>query len=139
MSRKIARRYIFEIIFQLPFQPDVDANLALDVYPDGYLPQINANERSFVIETITGVCGHLTDIDNYIGANSEGWDISRLNKIDLAVMRLAVYEMLYTDTPVGVSVNEAVDLAKMYSGDESGRFVNGVLTKISNQPEARHA
>ena len=139
MSRKTARRYAFEIIFQLSFQPEIDAVTALDVYPEDNLPEINANERRFVIETVTGVSVRLSEIDNYIASNTEGWVVSRLNKVDLAVMRMAVYEMLYTNTPIGVSINEAVDLAKMYSGDESGSFVNGVLTKVSEQPEARHA
>ena len=139
MSRKTARRYAFEIIFQLPFQPDIDAVSALDAYPEDNLPKISAGERRFVIETVTGVLGRLEAIDNLISTNSENWDISRLNRIDLAAMRLAVYEISYTDTPIGVSVNEAVDLAKTYSGDESGRFVNGVLTKIAEQPEVRNA
>jgi len=139
MSRKTARRYAFEIIFQLPFQPDIDAVSALDVYPEDNLPKINANERGFAIETITGVFGHLSAIDAHIAASSEGWSISRLNLIDLAALRLAVYEMLYTDTPVGVAINEAVDIAKLYSGDESGGFVNGILSKVSEKPEVRHA
>jgi N utilization substance protein B len=139
MSRKIARRYAFELIFQLPFQSEFDPGSALDAYPDDNLPKINANERGFVIDTISGVCAHLDAIDRHIAANSEGWAITRLNSVDLAVLRLAVYEMLYTDTPIGISVNEAVDLAKMYSGEEAGGFVNGVLAKVSKQSEARHA
>jgi len=139
MSRKTARKYAFEIIFQLPFQPDLDAVTALDIYPEDNLPKISEDERGFVIERITGVRGHLSSIDNTIAINSEGWSLERLNRVDLAALRLAVYEMNFTDTPTGISINEAVDLAKMYSGDESGRFVNGVLAKVSKQPEAGHA
>jgi len=139
MSRKTARRYAFELIFQLPFQSDFDAAMAFDVYPEDNLPKINLSERNFVLNTINGVCSNLYDIDGRIAENSEGWDITRLNKVDLAVLRLAVYEMIYTDTPVGISVNEAVELAKIYSGDESGGFVNGVLNKVSNRQEGRHA
>jgi len=139
MSRKTARRYAFEIIYQLSFQPDLDAVSALEAYPEDNLPKINEAERGFVIETISGVTNRLTAIDKCIAVNSEGWDIGRLNRIDLAVLRLSVYEILYTDTPVGISVNEAVDLSKLYSGDESGRFVNAVLTKVTKQTEARNA
>jgi len=139
MSRKTARRYAFELIFQIPFQPDLDIVSALDDYPEDNLPRITPDERTFVIETITGVFRRLTVIDHTIAVNSEGWSIDRLNRVDLAVLRLAVYELFYTGVPVGVLVNEAVELAKLYSGDESGGFVNGILTKISKQPEARHA
>jgi len=139
MSRKTARRYAFELVFQLPFQSDFDAVTAFDIYPEDNLPKINLDERGFVIETINGVCLNLDAIDSQISANSEGWSITRLNKVDLAVLRLAVYEMLYTDTPAGISINEAVELAKIYSGDESGGFVNGVLAKVSKLPEARLA
>ena len=139
MSRKTARRYAFELIYQLPFQTDFDAVSALDIYPEDNLPKISAAEHSFVIDTISGVCGNLAEIDNHIAANSESWSINRISSVDLAVLRLAVYEMYYTDTPAGVSINEAVELAKLYSGDESGGFVNGVLTKVSKHTEERHA
>jgi len=139
MSRKTARRYAFELIFQFPFQPDLDAAFALDAYPEGNLPGISGDERQFVTDTVSGVGGRLASIDDCISINSEGWEIGRLNSVDLAALRLAVYEMLFTETPAGVSINEAVDLAKLYSGEESGRFVNGVLTKVYKEREARHA
>ena len=131
MSRKTARRYAFELIYQLPFHLEFDAAAALDIYPDDNLPKINDAERNFVIERITGVCRHLNFIDSRIAANSEGWGVDRINRVDLAVLRLSVYEMCFTDTPVGISINEAVELAKMYSGEESGGFVNSILAKVS--------
>jgi len=61
-----------------------------------------------------------------------GWKTSRMNKVDLSILRLAVYEMKYDeDVPVGVAINEAVELAKKYSGDEGPAFINGVLARLS--------
>ena len=139
MSRKTARRYAFELIYQLPFHSEFDAGAALDLYPEDNLPKISKSERSFVLETIMGVSRYLDVIDNRISANTKGWSISRINRIDLAVLRLAIYEICYTDTPIGISINEAVELAKLYSGEESGGFVNAVCTKVSKHPKVRHA
>ena len=139
MSRKTARRYAFELIFQIPFHTEFDIVSAFEIYPEDNLPTISESERIFVIETITGVYKHLHPIDKCIEDNSEGWCITRIKRVDLAVLRLAVYEMLFTDTPVKISINEAVYLTKIYSGEESGAYVNGILGKISKQSEARHA
>jgi len=138
MSRKTARRYTFEIVFQIPFHLDFDALSAFDIYPEDNLPKINESERNYVKETITGVCKHLDIIDSRIEASSKDWSLARMNRVDLAVLRLAVYEIIYTDTPPGISINEAVELAKLYSGEESGSFVNGILANISKHPEVWH-
>ena len=74
----------------------------------------------------------LPEIDEKINSVSEGWPVNRLGKAELAIMRLAVYEMLYDeDIPVNVAINEAVELAKNYGGDNAPSFVNGVLAKLA--------
>ena len=76
----------------------------------------------------------LPDIDGQIEANSKGWKLDRIAKAELAILRLAVFEAKYDDTiPVGVAVNEAVELAKAYGGDNAPAFVNGILGKIVNE------
>ncbi|MDR2648371.1 MAG: transcription antitermination factor NusB [Clostridiales bacterium] len=139
MSRKTARRYAFELIYQMSFHSDFDAEFAMVSYPEDNLPKISEAERVFVKEMISGVSGRLDVIDKRIAENSEGWSIPRLNSVDLAVLRMAVYEMYFTDTPAGISINEAVELAKMYSSEESGGFVNGVLAKAVKHSAVRHA
>ena len=68
-----------------------------------------------------------------ITASANGWDPARMNKVDLAILRLAVYELKYDkDVPTGVAINEAVELAKRFGGETSGSFVNGILGKIAN-------
>ena len=71
-------------------------------------------------------------IDEMLNEHVTGWKTSRMNKVDLSILRLAVYEMKYDeDVPVGVAINEAVELAKKYSGDEGPAFINGVLARLS--------
>ena len=79
----------------------------------------------------TGVLEHLPEIDAEINTHSTGWRITRMPAVDRTILRIAVYELLYTDTPVGVVVSEAVELAKTYSTAKSGSFVNGVLASVA--------
>ena len=90
--------------------------------------------RRFAEETVRGVLGHWEEIDGCLGKHCENWDVDRMGIVDRNVMRIAVYEMMWReDIPPVVSINEAVDLAKMYSSVESGRFVNGVLDRIRKE------
>jgi N utilization substance protein B len=81
---------------------------------------------------VTGVASHLNDLDSHIVECANGWTMSRMPVIDRNVLRMAVFELSYSqDVPVAVVINEAVELAKTFSTDDSGRFVNGVLSAIS--------
>lgn len=82
-----------------------------------------------------GVLEHLDEIDRIIDENSTGWRLSRMPAVDRSILRMGVYELRYTDTPVGVVVSEAVELAKRYSTGKSGRFVNAVLAKVAGDIE----
>jgi transcription antitermination protein NusB len=79
----------------------------------------------------SGVQENLKQIDAEIDAHSTGWRITRMPAVDRTILRIAVYELMYTDTPVGVVVSEAVELAKTYSTAKSGSFVNGVLASVA--------
>ena len=81
-----------------------------------------------------GVLDHLDEIDAIIDSHSTGWRLSRMPAIDRAILRMGVYELRYTDTPVGVVVSEAVELAKHYSTAKSGSFVNAVLANVAADP-----
>ncbi len=85
-------------------------------------------DRAFMASLVLGVGDCLEKIDGFIGRFSEYWAVERLSRVDRAVLRLSLFELLEReDIPTGVSVNEAVELCKKYSGDEAGRFVNGIL------------
>ena len=81
-----------------------------------------------------GVHAHLTEIDETIEAHAKDWSIQRIAKVDLSILRIAVYELLYeTAIPEGATVNEAVELAKLFGGEKSAGFVNGILGAIAKE------
>ena len=85
-------------------------------------------ETLYINDSVSTIKEHLEEIDKHIQDNLEGWSIYRLAKVDLAVLRIAIYEILYReDIPVEVSINEAVETVKKYSTEDSFKFVNGVL------------
>ena len=81
-----------------------------------------------------GVLDHLNEIDTIIDSHSTGWRLSRMPAVDRTILRMGVYELRYTNTPVGVVVSEAVELAKRYSTAKSGSFVNAVLANVAADP-----
>lgn len=89
------------------------------------------DELDYIKSTIPEVILNLEKIDNLIDEHLEGWTINRLSKVDKETLRIAVYEFLYRgDIPKEVSINEAVEIAKIYGGDNSSKFVNGILGSI---------
>ena len=125
-SRKIAREQTFYLIFEKIFNDDSVDNIIETA------SEIRTFEIDEYIKTVfAGVYDNLDRIDLLIAQSSNGWKISRISKVSLAIMRLAVYEILFMDDiPVSVSINEAVELAKQYGTDDSPSFINGVLAKL---------
>ena len=101
-----------------------------DAFLEFYPPE---NQKAYVNSVYTAFADHIEEVDSLIEANSEHWHKDRIAKVDLAVLRLAIAEMTFAEepTPEGVAINEAVNLAKKFGSEESGRFVNGVLGKYS--------
>lgn len=129
MSRRISREVAMKIVFQV----DSNNNLEEDIknYYEGF--DTDNIDKEFVENIVYGTCNNLKDIDEKIKKYSKGWKIDRFAKIDLAILRIGVYELNYTDTPLGVIINEAVELAKTYGTEKSGAFVNGLLSSISKE------
>ncbi|MFH1865581.1 MAG: transcription antitermination factor NusB [Candidatus Eisenbacteria bacterium] len=93
-----------------------------------------AEARAFAATLVSGVRAGVEGIDSAIAGASEHWDISRMGIVDLTVLRIGVYELFERpDTPVGVIINEAVEIARKFSSDECGKFVNGVLDRIAGE------
>jgi transcription antitermination protein NusB len=89
------------------------------------------NVREFAQPLIDGMVAHLPEIDEKIGRYCDNYEFRRISPVDRNVLRLAIYEMLHRDDiPPVVSINEAIELAKMFGGNESGRFVNGILDRV---------
>ena len=86
----------------------------------------------YAVEVVRGVAEHVDELDWYIAQTSHNWSIERMPRLDLAVLRMAIFELAHRpDVPTAVIISEAVELAKRFSTDESGRFVNGVLSRLA--------
>lgn len=131
MKRSEMREHVFKLIFRVPFHDKNELREQIDYYFDG-LTDVNEKDYEYIKNKALLVCELSDDIDEKINLVSEGWPVDRIGKAELAIMRLAVYEMLYDDDiPVNVAINEAVELAKSYgSDDNAASFVNGVLAKL---------
>ena len=129
MSRRKSREQAFALLFEKSFNDLPVMDLA-----EGAQDAREIIVEPFALELATGVEDKLAEIDVRIDAHSHKWSRDRISRVALAVMRLAIYEMLYDDdTPVSVAINEAVELAKKYGGDEDSSFVNGILGTISRE------
>lgn len=131
MTRSEMREHVFKLIFRVPFHDKNELREQIDYYFDG-LTDVNEKDYEYIKNKALLVCELSDDIDEKINLVSEGLPVDRIGKAELAIMRLAVYEMLYDDDiPVNVAINEAVELAKSYgSDDNAASFVNGVLAKL---------
>lgn len=104
------------------------------VAPDAVLEDLPLAPDPYAVDLVTGVAEHLGEIDRLISTYSRDWKIERMPAIDRAVIRLAAFELLgRPDVPTGVAISEAVALASEYSTDESGRFVNGLVSRLARE------
>lgn len=127
MNRKDARESVMKYVFQMDAQKDFTLESA-----DKFLAEnAFATQKEYAKTIIYNLCNNQETIDNTINENSKGWPVTRMAKTDLAVVRVAVCEILYVDdVPKSVAINEAVELSKVYGGDQSPKFVNAVLKNI---------
>ncbi|MCL2577157.1 MAG: transcription antitermination factor NusB [Defluviitaleaceae bacterium] len=153
MSRKTARRHAFHLIFTMPYNGALDAQkLAkikaayFDFLDEGEtedyglenLTRPRSRDAEYIDRVFWGVFERLSELDGVIENFLREWTIDRINKVDLALMRLSIYEILCEkDVPIAVAVNEAVELAKLYGADESPAFINGVLGNVAREIQAK--
>ena len=131
MTRREARELAFVLLFEKSFTDAPVREILMDA---GEARDVESDE--FALSLAEGTESRLESIDG-ISAHSHKWSKGRMSRVALSIMRLAVYEMLYReDIPVSVSINEAVELAKKYGGDEDSAFINGVLGGISRREDA---
>ncbi len=128
MGRKKARDNAFKCIYELSF----DANDVSTIIENSYIENENLeDEKEYIEKVVNGVNDNLEKIDGIILSKLKNWTIDRIAKIDLAILRLAIYEILFLDdVPVKVTANEAVELAKNYGSNNSKSFINGVIAKV---------
>lgn len=138
MSRRMAREAAFKALFQLDFNFEEEQREACEesaietMFEDN--PRLTKKFLPYIEDAVKGTRAHLAEIDEIIMVHlKQGWQLSRLMAADRNILRLAVYEMKFVEPPLpkSIAINEAVELAKKYGTDDSGRFVNGILEAIS--------
>jgi len=131
MSRRELREHIFRLIFRKEFHAQEEMPEQLQIYLED-LVVAKDKDQTYIEEKYKNILSHLEQIDKSINEIAAGWSTVRMGKVDLAIIRLAVYEVLFDDdVPTGVAINEAVELAKKFGGEESSVFINGVLAKLA--------
>lgn len=130
MTRRELREHIFKLLFFVEFHPDEELPEQLSLYFE-QLGEVQEKDQTYMQEKYEHVKEKLPEIDEILTAVAKGWKPERMGKADLAILRLAVYEMKYDpDIPTGVAINEAVELGKTFGGDDSSAFINGILAKL---------
>ena len=135
MTRSQARQLAFELLYSLEIQKVCEEEQKEQIELFFKEQQIEQEKvQSYILSSIKGIEENKTEILNYISQNlKEKWDISRISKINLALLKLAIYEIIYTKIPYKVVVNEVVELAKKFGDDNSPSFINGILANIIKQ------
>lgn len=133
MGRREQREHIFKLLFMAQFNSAEEMPEQLSLYFES-VTQLDENNQIYMEEKYRHVLEHLDEIDELLNEYSKGWKTKRMSRVDLTALRLAVYEIKYdTDVPVGVAINEAVELAKRFGGEASGSFVNGILGRVAEE------
>lgn len=126
LSRSELRKQIMTILYQI----NIYDNSKMKYNVDDVIKEVSKVENEFVKDTVYGVITYKNDIDELANKYLNNWTISRLGNTDQAILRMGIYELIYTETPDIVAINEAIELAKSYSDDDVRKMINGVLDKI---------
>ena len=130
MSRSELREHIFRMLFRIEFNNEAELPEQETLYFD-LLEECSEKEQEYILNKYRAIKDKVEEIDTLLNELSEGWKTTRMNRVDLTILRLATYEIKWDeDVPTGVAINEAVELAKRYSSDQGPSFVNGVLAKV---------
>lgn len=130
MLRSQVREEIFKILFRIPFvlEEEMDEQIAYSIEELGNKSEKNLN---YIQDKAKAILAKLEEIDHCIEEACEGWNLKRIGKAEITIMRIAVYEMKYEETiPKNVAINEAIELTKLYCDEEAKGFVNAVLGKV---------
>lgn len=120
------------MVFEMEFNAADEMPAQVELYFE-QLESATEKDLKYIEAKTKKICENLAEIDKILNDTSKGWKTTRMNKVDLSILRLAVYEMKWDeDIPAGVAINEAVELAKKYSSEDGPSFINGVLAKLTN-------
>lgn len=132
MSRKELREHIFRMLFRVEFNSAEEMKEQEEFYFEE-LEEASGKDQEYILSKYRAIDEKKEEIDKLLNEVTKGWKTSRMSLVDLTILRLATYEIKWDeDVPLGVAINEAVELAKKYSSDDGPSFVNGVLAKVVN-------
>lgn len=131
MSRRELREQIFKLLFRIEFNSMEEMTEQERLFFEDEDAAQN-QDADYILDKYHKIQQKLGEIDEQLNERAEGWSTARMSKVDLTILRLAVYEIQYDDSvPTGVAINEAVELAKKFGQDASSGFVNGILAKFA--------
>ena len=132
MNRTEQREQIFMLLFRVEFNRKSDMEEQYTLFFEEAETEISEKDQNYIRSKYEKIAERLPEIDRLINETAKGWDTQRMGKVELAIIRLAVYEIKFDESvPTGVAINEAVELAKKFGQDSSAGFVNGILAKFA--------
>jgi len=136
-ERRKAREIALQVLYSLNFV-NIDTQDALDLFWGNFVAPKTAKE--FAVFLVQGTCEHKEELDKLIAGCSDNWSLGRMSRVDINILRLAVFEFLYCDDiPPKVTLNEAVDLGKTFGSENSGSFINGILDTLNLKLNKKNA
>lgn len=130
MNRSAIRELAFKLIYSMEIQKEEDTQEQIQLYLESNNIE-DQKAKEYINDVIYGINSNLEEISNLIEKNLKSdWKIDRISKIDLSLLKLAIYEIKYKEIPYKVAINEAIELAKRYGEDSSKNFINGILASI---------
>ncbi|MCI5584636.1 MAG: transcription antitermination factor NusB [Lachnospiraceae bacterium] len=137
MNRRSLREQVFKILFRVEFNSAEEMEEQCRLFLEYEDMDISEKDGALITERFNAVQDKLDQIDSMINERTRGWTTERMGKVDLAILRLALFEMKFDEAiPEGVAINEAVELAKKFGQEESAGFINGVLAKFADTKQA---
>ena len=132
MSRKQSREFAMKLIYQMELQRE-DREEQLEYALEESEVPFTAGDLDYIRNVIDGVFSNVQTLDSTVEQNAKGWKLQRISRVDLSILRLCIYEIRFRDDiPLNVSINEAVELAKKFGSEDSGSFINGILSNVKS-------
>ena len=132
MGRREQREQIFKLLFRVEFNKKEEMPEQLQLFFEEAEKPVSEEDRLYISDKYEKIMDKLSQIDELLNEKAQKWSTDRMGKVELTIMRLAVYEIRYDeDIPTSVAINEAVELAKKFGQKESGSFVNGILARFA--------
>lgn len=131
MNRRSLREQVFKLLFRVEFNPTEELEEQCRLFLENEEVAMSAQDEDFIRNRFASIREKLKEIDTLINQKTKGWTTERMGKVDLTIIRLAVFEMKFDGLPEGVAINEAVELARKFGQEESPGFVNGVLARLA--------